>query len=560
MLKRINWKIAGSAGHGIKSIGAIMARALLLHKWFVYGYDEYPSLIRGGQNTYQLLISNEKVTAPQKKIDILVALNEEGISNHLEEITEDTIVIKDKELKIEILKGKVWNLAILEMAKTLGNPLVQNTILLGVTAQMFALKDEAMRDLVKTEFGKKQELLELNIRAYEEGRKMVVDREQIDLSKGSREGSELVMSGSEAAGMGAIAAGMQAYFAYPMTPSSPLLHFLAENQEKFDYLVRQPEDEIAAINMALGASFAGAKSMVGTAGGGFALMQESVSLAGMLELPLVIYVGMRPAPATGLPTWTSQSDLRFVIYSGHGEFPKIVLSPGDTNEVFDLVHKAFELSQKYQVTVIVLTDKLLAEAHQVTEEFPSLLVVPLQNIEWRPTQPEGEMYHRYQPTPDGVGKRTLPGIVNGIYIANSDEHTPEGLVSETAEMRQVMNLRRSNKMKLIADEAIAPTIYGDAESSDYLVSFGSTKGSILEALKELPGMGFCHFTQVWPISSQAVEMLRDKRLTVVENNMTGQLAGLLKQELGLKIETNLCKDDGRPFYPEEIVQFMKEKR
>lgn len=559
MPKRINWKIAGSAGHGIKSVGSVMARAILRHGWYVFGYDEYPSLIRGGHNTYQLLISEEEVFAPQKTVDILLALNEEGVVQHTDELSENCLIIKDEWIKVESHKGKVLNLPILNTAKKLGNPLVQNTILLGVTAELFGLEDEIMRDLIQEEFGKKVDLLEINFSAYEEGRKMVSGEEEFKLPVGERSNDLMVMTGSEAAGMGAIAAGVQGYFAYPMTPSSPLLHFMADHQEEFNYLVRQPEDEIGAINTAIGASYAGAKTMVGTAGGGFALMQEGVSLAAMLELPLVVYMGMRPGPATGMPTWTSQADLRFVVHAGHGEFPKIVLSPGDTKEAYEMLYKAFDLSQRYQVTVIVLTDKHLAESHFVTRPFAKYPTVSIRNIEWQPSQPETEMFHRFQTTPDGIAKRTLPGVANGFYIANSDEHNPEGLVDESASMREIMNTRRMNKTKLIVSEALLPSMYGDANSKLCLVSWGSTKGSVLTAAKEL-GAGFCHFTQVWPIAADAKEMLKEKEIVVIENNLTGQFEGILRQELGIETSRSLRRDDGRPFFPEEIVEFVKKSK
>ncbi|WP_161931974.1 2-oxoacid:acceptor oxidoreductase subunit alpha [Candidatus Chazhemtobacterium aquaticus] len=554
--KTINWKIAGAAGLGIKSTGEVMAKALSRSGLYINGYTEYPSLIRGGHNTYQVLASEKQVSNPRWNLDILVALNEEGVVLHEDEIDERTKIVVDESVKIEGNRGRLIQVPLLEKAKELGNPIVQNVIALGVSAALIGVEISIFEELIEEEFGKKKELLEINKKALRVGWELAGEERQVELRKRADK-PRMVMSGSEAVAMGAMAAGMQLYCAYPMTPATPVMHFLAKYQDKYDLVVRQTEDEIAAVNMAIGASFAGVKAMTGTSGGGFALMQEGISLAGMLELPLVVMLAMRPGPATGLPTWSSQTDLRFAIHAGHGEFAKIVLAPGDPVEAYELSYKAFELAQKYQTVVILLTDKLLAESHYSVELLEEKPVVEVSNVTDKPKKPEEEMFHRYQPSANGVSERTLPGLVNGYYVANSDEHGPEGLVDESAEMREVMVRRRLLKLKSIESDMALPVIYGSKETKLSLVGFGSVKGVALEVIKEFNDVNYIHFNHVWPMPSKAREVLEGRKLVFLENNMTGQLEGLVREYLGLGGISNIRKDDGRPFYVDEVVNLVK---
>lgn len=551
----INWKIAGAAGAGIKSSGEMMAKAMNRLGYWVYGYTEYPSLIRGGHNIYQVHAGAEPVYAAKKRLDVLLALNEESVAMHADELDEKSMVIVDKGAEIETkVNAKIVDVELLETAKNLGNPLFMNMVGLGVSAAALGLPSEEFVKLIKDTFADKPDLLEKDVEAFLAGYQMIKAEKHMDVEKGKQ---KLLMSGSEAVGLGAISSGLQYYAAYPMTPSTPVLHFLAARAHDFGYVVRQTEDEISAANMIVGASFAGARSMTGTSAGGFALMQETVSLAGMLELPTVFYLAMRPGPATGLPTWSGQDALRFAVHAGHGEFAKLVLAPGDAKEAFEMTRKAFELSQKYQTPVILLSDKNLAESSMSVEEMDEKWeVVPLMNVEFEPEQPEGEMFHRYQPTPNGVSPRTLPGVVNGYYVANSDEHEATGLVDESVEVRNMMLERRINKMETLEGEMTMPVLYGPSEARVTLVCWGSTKGEVMEALKQLPGVNMIHFSWIWPMASGVKDMLIGRRLVFVEHNMTGQFEGLVAEKTGVRPEESLRKDDGRPFFAEEIIKFL----
>jgi len=366
-------------------------------------------------------------------------------------------------------------------------------------------------------------------------------------------------------GMAAIAAGCKFYCAYPMTPSSTILHYLAAKSEKSQMVVKHAEDEISVINMALGASWAGVRSMTGTSGGGYALMVEAVSLAGITEMPIVIAMGQRPGPATGMPTWTEQGDLLFILHSGHGEFPKIILAPGDMEETYRLTLEAFNLADIYQTPVFILVDKYLQEGHQSVEEFR------IKNLELKINR--GKLlsdkdlqnitnYKRYQITDDGISPRALPGMKNVLHQVNSYEHLEDGHTTEEENERTKQVDKRNRKTTtFLAQDAKLPVLYGKKEAALTIIAWGSMKGPILQAMQgNEDKFNLLHFTYLWPMPSEPVtKILKDCRKTLlVENNSTGQLGQLLKMVTGIGIDNRLLKYSGRPFYPEEILEKIKE--
>lgn len=362
-------------------------------------------------------------------------------------------------------------------------------------------------------------------------------------------------------GMAAIAAGCKFYCAYPMTPSSTILHYLAAKSEKSQMVVKHAEDEISVINMALGASWAGVRSMTGTSGGGYALMVEAVSLAGITEMPIVIAMGQRPGPATGMPTWTEQGDLLFILHSGHGEFPKIILAPGDMEETYRLTLEAFNLADIYQTPVFILVDKYLQEGHQSIEEFR------IKNDELRINRGKllsekdfGNItdYKRYQITDDGISPRVRPGMKNVLHQVNSYEHLEDGHTTEEENERTYQVDKRNRKTAtFLARDAKLPVLYGKKEAELTVIAWGSMKGPVLQAMQgNEDKFNLLHFTYLWPIPSAPVaKTLSDCRKTLlVENNSTGQLGQLLKMVTGIEIGNKLLKYSGRPFYPEEIIE------
>lgn len=368
----------------------------------------------------------------------------------------------------------------------------------------------------------------------------------------------MIVSGNEATAFGALASGMQFAAIYPMTPTSNILHVLAPLQEEYDFIYKQPEDEISAINMAIGASFAGARSMVATSGGGFCLMTEGFGLAGMTETSLVVVEGMRGAPATGLPTWTEQGDLRFVLHAHQGEFPRIVLTPGDAEEAFHLTMKAFNLADKYQTPVVILIDKMICEN---IESFAPFKYDKFEINQGKITYKTVENYQRYALSKDGISKRAPVGTGSKV-MANSDEHDTFGYSTEEIETRNAQMKKRMSKLKICAEnELIMPKLYGPKDADLTVVGWGSTKGPMLEVLRQLPKVNFLHFNWISPFPTESATKFlnKAKKLINVELNYSGQLGGLITEMTGIKINDNILKFDGRPFFTEELVDELTKR-
>jgi len=361
------------------------------------------------------------------------------------------------------------------------------------------------------------------------------------------------ISGNEAIGVGAIGAGIDIYIAYPMTPATPVLHFLAKRQIEHNMLVLQLENEIAVANAALGASFAGAKAMVGTSGGGFALMTEALSLAGMSELPLVVYLAQRTAPSTGVPTYTSQGDLKFALNAGHGEFPRIVVAPGDPQEAAIRTQEALYLSLKYRNLVIIISDKHLGESNFSFDEIKKSPTSTERFILKNPSQD----YKSYKITDTGISPRAVPG--EGPFVrATSYEHNEAGLTIENSEWTVRMNNKRFKKANSIAKEINANlnpvSVYGKGEN--LIISWGSTKGAILDALGHLNDFRFLQVSYISPFPKERVkeEIKKSKKIILVENNATGLLGDVIAEKTGVIIKNKVLKYDARPFTLEILAE------
>lgn len=338
-----------------------------------------------------------------------------------------------------------------------------------------------------------------------------------------------------------------------MSPTSNILHVLAANQEKYGFVYKQPEDEISAINMAIGASFAGARALTVTSGGGFCLMVEGYGLAGMTETPLVIIEGMRPGPATGLPTWSGQGDLQFILHAHQDEFPRLVLAAGDVKESFDLTMQAFNLADKYQTPVVVLIDKNICENDQSCL-FPDISKYKIDRGKFsKDLIPD---YMRYKHEPDGVSLRTIPGSGN-FFLANSDEHDEFGYSTEESDERKLQMEKRMKKLQTCTDTDMQkPQVFGPDKADITIVSWGSNKGSIIEALKSFKNVNYVHLTWMNPFPTEELKKLleKTKHILDIESNFSGQAANLIKEKTGIDIKDRLLKYDGRIFYPEEIIE------
>jgi len=567
-----NWKIAGAAGEGIKVSGLIFSKTCFKQGLSVHGYTEYPSLIRGGHNTFQVKASKDTVTAPEFKLDLLVCLNSNGLTEHTNELTEKSLILFDHQSnnqikpKTLIKTGQLLDLPVKKLLDSLKAPSqMSNLITLGASCHLLGLNLKNLNQVIHDTFAKKGEkVINLNLQAAKAG----FDYSTKNFSSVAKSHTDsnpptdcLYLTGNDAISLGAISGGMKFFIVYPMTPATSILHFLAKNAKTANIAVRHAEDEIGVINMALGASFSGVRSMVATSGGGFSLMNEGLGLSGVTEIPLVIVNAMRPGPASGMPTWSGQGDLLFTIHASQDEFPRIVLTPGDPEEAFELSKLAQNLAEKYQLPIIILTDKYLAESYFSTKKFPSAHQNSRYGFAKDLPKDFNTPFKRYLDTQTGISPRSIPGQSGGVHLTNSYEHDELGFATEVSSERtkQVDKRNRKTDTLLKSQDLIKPTLFGPTSASTTLISWGSNKGSILQALKSLKDTNFIHFSWVWPFPTDAFNSLikQSKKLVTLELNSQGQLNQLIAQSTGLKIPNQILKYDGRPFFPQEIIDKLK---
>ncbi len=553
--------LGGAAGQGVQTVEALLVSVLKREGYHVFATKEYMSRIRGGSNSTEIRVTSKRRGAFVKRIDLLFALDKEVLPHLEHRIGKDTIVLGERDKVCTMTKCPVMNIPFTQFANELGNPIYTSTVAVGVVLGMLAADQEVFRTYLRERFARKgEEVVAKNLEAAEKGYsfgKHIAYDAGIEVHMARKEAvkTELLMDGVSALGLGTLAAGCNYISSYPMSPGTGLLTFLAEQSEKFGIVVDQAEDEIAAINQGLGAWYAGARAVVTTSGGGFALMTEGVSLAGIIETPIVVHIGMRPGPATGLPTRTEQADLNLVLYAGHGEFPRAIFAPGTPEECYLAAQQAFHIADTYQIPVFILTDQYLLDSiGSFPEEHLKQLAVKNHIVETKAA------YQRYVLTKDGVSPRGIPGYGEGLVGVDSDEHDEAGHITESATVRVAMHEKRLAKMTGIRKEALMPTEIGDvAEAETVVVTWGSNRSVMEEALElvEQKNIAGIHFHQVYPLPAKAKKLLAKKKIVVMENNATGQFANLLKLEYGVDIVENILKYDGDPFSVEEVVAKLK---
>lgn len=539
--------IGGKAGQGIAMTSALLGKIFTKAGFWVFNYRDYPSLIRGGHNFNVLAVSDSPVFSFEKEYDIIVALDQNTIKKHRKYLKKGGFILGSKELKTQ-------NLISLDLEKMLSKTslpsIFGNNILVGYIANYFGISFDAVEEIIKETFGKKSDSV---LKTLEIGYKAELHpKEKL---KPKKEKSKYFFSGNEAIALGAVAAGLDVYFAYPMTPATPVLHYLARIQKKYNISVVQLENEIAVINAALGASFAGAKTMVGTSGGGFALMAEACSLQGMSEVPLVAYLAQRTGPSTGVPTYNTQGDLKFALNVGHGEFPRVVAAPGDAKEAFEKTIEAFYLSQKYRILSIILGDKHLGESHFSFDEIKRPLVKPKDFILRKPNN----NYKSYKFTVTGVSPRAVPGS-GPVVRASGYEHDEYGITTEKENEIIQMTEKRNRKEGFLKKEInkLKPCkVYGKGEN--LIVSWGSTKGAIRDSLNYLKKFRFLQILYLKPFPTEKVlrELNKAKKVVLVENNSTGLLGDVIREETGFLVKKKILKYNGRPFSPSEIIKKLR---
>jgi len=572
-MKTFVWKIGGEAGFGIMTTGLAFSKIASRLGYRIFDYIEYPSLIRGGHNTYEVVVSDERVGSSPGKIDFLVCLNKQTFDFNKDRLSENSFVIYDKDEFSPETTAILINVPFKEILSSLkGQLIMKNTIALGASLALLGTDLTIFNELITQQFGRKgTDVVSFNEQFAEKGFSYVLthyNKNIQHLLSPLNSESQLVVTGNEAFSLGAIISDCRMYVAYPMTPSSSVLTTLAAWQKNSKMVVRHAEDEISVINTALGGSFAGVRSAVGTSGGGYALMVESVSYAGIAEIPIVIFISQRPGPATGMPTWTEQGDLLFTVFSGHGEFPKIVLAPGDMEEMITLSAEAFNLADMYQVPVIILSDMFLSESHaNIKESFVTNFNKSFKiNRGKTIVKSDNKKYKRYETSSDGISPRLIPGAEGAFYQANSYEHLEDGHTTELSEERVKQVTKRALKMQTyLQTDFKTPTVYGDLEGADIVfVSWGSNKGVILDVQKKLllnTKTAYIHFTQIFPLKKEDVTPLlkKEKRYILIENNSEAQFGKLLQMELGISIPETILRFDGRAISQEDIINKVNSK-
>jgi 2-oxoglutarate ferredoxin oxidoreductase subunit alpha len=551
--------IAGAAGNGIATVEEIISNTLRDSGHNLFATKEYMSRIRGGSNSIQLRISAEAVYAPSSSIDLFFPLDRDAYPHVSSRLSETTTLISDP----TFMSAGVNFIPVpfLEYAKTIGDVLCVNTIVAGFVIGLFGIEYSRFEAIVQIAFSAKGAvILDKNIKAagkgWEEGKKVFdIGEIKIGIERTEESKKNIFINGTEAISLGALAGGCNFISSYPMSPGTGVLHFLAQYAREFDVVVDQAEDEIAAINMALGAWYAGARAIVTTSGGGFALMGEGISLAGGSETPVVVHLAQRPGPATGLPTRTEQGDLNLVLYAGHGEFPRVIFAPGTVEDAFYCAQAAFNIADKYQVPVFILTDQYLLDTYVTRPMFDMSLC----KTEYFITQSSPE-YKRYLLTQDGVSPRAIPGLGEGLVRVDSDEHTESGEITEDSQIRTSMVNKRLKKYIFLQNDSILPELVGSVAYKTLLIGWGSTYAAIKEALSRLGrnDVAFLYCKQIYPLPENMYEYLeKAEQRIIIENNATAQFGSFLEQEFDLPLHECVLKYDGLAFSVEDIVESVR---
>jgi 2-oxoglutarate ferredoxin oxidoreductase subunit alpha len=573
-------KIGGEAGQGIQTVGDTLAKVFSRAGYHVFSHQDYESRIRGGHNFYQIRFSDRPVTASKEKVDIIIAFDKESIEQHERELSENGRIIYDSAAISRLpsdnppsppfRKGGMggFDIPFANLAMEHGgNRIMSNTVAVGAVLGMLGMELDILLAIIRETFKKKgEDVIKGNINAAMAGHDYAIKEcIKCSFSAATVSKSKMLIGGAEAIGFGAIASGCKFYAAYPMTPSTGIMNYIADKEKEYGVIVEQAEDEIAAINMALGASFAGVRSMTGTSGGGFALMVEGLSLAAMTETPLVIALGQRPGPATGLPTRTEQGDLQFALYTAHGEFPRVIFAPGTPEQAFYLTNKAFDLTEKYQIPVIILTDQYLADSQWTFDGFD------LSTVKHHDYRLRGDVfknlseYKRHALTENGISPLGVPGDSKHLVVTDSDEHSEDGHIIEDAETRiKMVQKRLFKKLALLRQEIEPPLFYGDQKPDIVIVGWGSTYGAMREIIDELSkanSIAMLHFSEIYPFPASEkfdyLNILKNAKLTIcIENNATAQFARLMRAETGYEFKAKINRYDGRPFTVDQLLEEM----
>ncbi|MDP3976326.1 MAG: 2-oxoacid:acceptor oxidoreductase subunit alpha [bacterium] len=576
-MNRTTVKVVGESGMGLASVGLIIAKSLKRMGYSIHSDREYPSLIKGGHSSVQIDFSTLPIHCLSEQADIVVALDRAGLEEYLGSVKKGGIIIhgyerhqliKDLEKQAKSRHITLLYLPGREIASSVGGSvLMTNMVLLGLLWKVLNIKLKGLEDEVREKFKSKPQILEINLKCLSAGyaAESIKKVPQYSLPHPKRARKKILIDGNAALALGAIHCGVRAYYAYPMSPSSSILTHMANWSHQTGMLVKQGEDEITVVQLAMGSMFMGTRALCATSGGGYDLMTESVSLAGMIECPLVVILAQRPGPATGLPTWTAQADLNLAIYSSHGEFPRAVLAVSDPTSAFELIQHAFNIAERFQTPVLVLTEKVIAESLALVDPFDQKKI-PIERglVTDKAELKKLKSSDRYAITKTGVSKRWLPGSSPAFYFANGDEHWEDGTLTEEAKDCEAMIAKRLRKLVLIEKSFPEPKVYGSKTGADIsFIGWGSSKGVMLDVIEEARQKGitvnYLHYEYLWPLKTKAViEFCRkNKNIHLIEGNHDGQLSNLIEGKTDLKFKKRFLKWDGRPFFVEEVLEYVR---
>jgi 2-oxoglutarate/2-oxoacid ferredoxin oxidoreductase subunit alpha len=554
-----NILVGGAAGQGIDTVGKVLEQILKKLGVEVFSYKDYMSRVRGGHNFHQIRFADRPLYSHREDIDVILALDSTSVELHSSQLSPRGVLVSDESNSGVLSKGEAFWLPLKAKAIEAGNIVTEGIVAVGAILRLFDFDLAKIWPVLSSLF--KEEIFEMNRRALEFGYNLTQSRFKLEFPETQ---PRIMVTGNQAIGLGALAAGVSFYSGYPMTPSTGIITYLASKMEEAGIVVEQAEDEIAAINMAIGASYAGARAMTATSGGGLCLMVEGLGLAAMTETPLVIADIQRPGPATGFPTRTEQGDLSFVLTASHGEFPRMIIALRDPEDAFYQTVRAFNIADKFQIPVILLGDQYLGDYYQTIPPFDFSSLTIERALAGKEVCQQQEPYQRYKLTEDGVSPRLVPGRCGSqVVIADSDEHTETGHITEAADVRLAMTKTRLQRLQNLKNEVREPWFIGQTKPEILLLAWGSSAGPVretIELLEEDYSIGALIFGDIYPLPTKLLKELHPevKIIINVEQNATGQLAALIRQEALLVCQYSILRYDGRPMSGQYISAKVKE--
>ncbi|MBN2096336.1 2-oxoacid:acceptor oxidoreductase subunit alpha [Candidatus Peregrinibacteria bacterium] len=573
-MNRTTLKVAGESGMGLLSVGRIVAKVLKGMGFYVHSDREYPSLIKGGHSNLQIDFGPAPIRSLSREADLVIALDRAGLMEYLDVIKKGGVLvhgyerhhlIKDLHAKAKKRNIKLMYLPAHTIARNLGgSDVMVNMVLLGLMWKILGFDLKPLENAIRKQFATKPELLKIDLKCVQAGYrpKELKKIPQYKIPVPKKKPKALLLDGNMGVALGAIEAGVRSYFMYPMSPASSILMYLADFSHQTKMVVKQAEDEITAAQMTLGAMFMGSRSFTATSGGGYDLMHETVSLAGMTETPWVCVICQRPGPATGLPTWTGQGDLNMAIHSCHGEFTRLVMAASDPASCYEGIQHAFNYAEEFQIPVIFLSEKTIAEAQTMVDVFKSKIPIKRGIVTGKALE-KVVPSDRFKITKNGVSLRWLPGASEMGYYGNGDEHKEDGTLTERGEEVAPMYAKRVRKMETLKNTLPDPVIYGVKKGADFsFVGWGSSKSVMLDVIDEMKKkdvkVNYLHYEYLWPFKEKpAVRFFKENRkVHIMEGNYQGQLANMIEAATGLKFKGRLLKYNGRHFFLEDVMDYI----